>query len=57
MNKPESSKYLTIFILSISLFNITNIVVTDLIIFLRIPVSAADAAINRNGIQTLLAKS
>ena len=63
-NKPESSRGLTIFIMSsISFFDIINVVLPEPIalglqdkIFLCIPVSAADAAaVNPNGIKKLLA--
>ena len=58
-NNPESSRDFTISIRSsISLFDIVSVVLLpDPNIFLCIPASAADAAaVNPNGINTLLAK-
>ena len=57
INWPESSRYLTIFIISnISSIDIINAVVPDPKNFLCIPVSTADtAAVNPNGIKTFLA--
>ena len=59
INKPESSRDLTIFItFSISSFDIISVVVPDPKIVLCIPASAANsAAVNPNGIKTLLANS
>ena len=61
-NKPESSRYLTIFIISfISSFDVISVVVPEPEIFVCIPASAADAAadaaaaVNPNGIKKLLA--
>ena len=55
-DKPESSRDLTIFIMSfISSFDIICVVDPDPKIFLCIPASAVDvAAVNPNGIKTLL---
>ena len=56
-NNPVSSRYFTILIRSpMSLFDISNVVFTDPNSFLCIPASDADdAAVNANGINTLLA--
>ena len=51
INKPDSSRDLTIYIISISLFEIINVVIPGAKIFLFIPASAANAAtVNPNGI-------
>ena len=57
INKPDSSRDLTVFIVSsFSLFEMIIFVVPDPKICLRIPASAADAAaVNPNGIKTFLA--
>ena len=59
INKPDSSRDLTIFIiLFISLFEINIVVIRSPKILLCIQVSAADsAAFNPTGINTLLAKA
>ena len=57
INKPDTSKDLTIFLISfISLFEMINVVTQDLNIFLQIAASVADtAAVNPKGIKKLLA--
>ena len=59
INEPESSRVLTIFIVSfISSLDIINVVKPDPSIFLWVSASAAEgAAVNPIGIKTLLAKS
>ena len=58
INKPDSSKDLTIFIISFrSSFNVINVVTPDPNFFLLIAASVSDAAaaVNPNGIKKLLA--
>ena len=56
INNPDSSRELTIFIISlISSLEIFSVVKPDLNIFLWIPVSVDAAAVNPNGIKMLLA--
>ena len=57
MNKPDTSRDLTIFLISfISLFEMINVVTQDLNIFLQIAASVADAAaVNPKCIKKLLA--
>ena len=57
IDKPDSSRYLTIFMISfISSFEIINVVIPDSNIFLCIAASVADAiAVDSNGMKMLVA--